>query len=623
LINALDIFDEAIIVVDKNKRIILYNCSSEKLFGYENSQVVGKNIDILFPESVQESSAKLDNQFENGNIQNENSKIEFEIIFQHKDGSLFLALMKLSKIKNLLETIITISIINESESNESEKLIVASEIRYRRLFETAKDGILILDADTGMIVDVNPFLIELLGYSKEAFISKNIWEIGLFKDILANKDKFLELQQKEYVRYDDLPLETKFGQKIYVEFVSNVYLVNQEKVIQCNIRDITNKINIQKELIISKNKAEESDRLKTAFLQNMSHEIRTPLNGILGFSALLNSEDVSKKDIKEYTNTIISSGKRLIEIVNNILDISKIQTGQIIVEIENVNIDEVLLELFSLFEHYALSKNNQLSMIYHKDTNISILTDELKFKQILTNLINNSIKFTDKGIIEIGYYTINESIIFYVKDSGIGIPAEFHSKIFDRFVQSNHSLSRGFEGAGLGLSICKGLVEIMGGSIWFDSIETQGTIMYFKLPAKFIENSVNAEGNKIVLKQSKLSSKVLLVEDDSTSIKYIKILLDNFGLEVLIAENGKSAIELIKANDDIDLVLMDMRMPVMDGMEATKIIKELRPDLPIIAQTAYGFVEEKEKILANGCDDYISKPIEKSTLYKLLEKYLK
>jgi PAS domain S-box-containing protein len=603
---ALDVVHEAVIAVDNEEIIVLFNEGSEKIFGFSNAEVIGKHIDILFLGSVQDILQQNKDVVCMGTSSFNDTEQAVDLVGQNKNGTLFLCKLLIKRDINSLNTIITVSL-SEVCRIRRENNLKESEIRYRRLFESAKDGILILDAKTGMIDDVNPYLINMLGYTKEDFIEKKIWDIVPFKDIVANKEKFSDLQKNDYVRYDDLPLETINGKKVYVEFISNVYLVNNEKVIQCNIRDIsvrknaqadlfekdiqyrnlansgvaliwtmdTNKMcnyfnqswlkftgrtleqelgngwidgihrddldkcmavfnsafdkretfdveyrlkkangkyawlrdlgtpnfdsrhefagyighcfdisdikNTEKELVIARDKAEESDKLKTTFLQNMSHEIRTPLNGIIGFSKLLNSENLNNQDIKEFTNIIITSGYRLIEIVNNILDISKIQTGQISVDLQPVLLNDVFSELHSFFQLNA--SDNKIDLCFDNGVNdTTILTDETKLRQVLTNLINNSIKFTHSGKINFGFNVFETHIIFYVKDTGIGIPYENHEKVFERFVQSEQSLSRNYEGAGLGLAICKGLVELLGGRIWLDSTHGKGTKISFTLP---------------------------------------------------------------------------------------------------------------------------------------------
>ncbi len=376
------------------------------------------------------------------------------------------------------------------------------------------------------------------------------------------------------------------------------------------------------ELVIAKEKAEESDRLKTAFLQNMSHEIRTPLNGIIGFSLLLNSETNTKDDIFEFTDMINQSGKRLIEIVNNVLDISKIQTGQVSIEKTSISLSSLFTYITTFFSPLAKTKNIKLSYQDLDGVYPKIFSDEAKLNQILTNLVNNAIKFTKSGNIDFGYEIKGENIQFFVKDTGIGIPPEVYNKIFDRFTQADQSLSRGYEGAGLGLAICKGLVEMLGGRIWLESEVDKGTTFYFTLP--YSVNDIPFQ-EEILYPQpatKRTHGKILITEDDWISSQYLNRLLENSDITVIHAENGQQAVEFVRNMPDIDLILMDIKMPVMDGIEATKLIKQIRPTVPIIAQTAYAFNEEKNRILGAGCDEYLAKPVELNKLMELVDKYI-
>jgi len=524
--------------------------------------------------------------------------------------------------------------------------LYASEIRYRRLFESAKDGILILDAETGMIKDVNPFLIKLLGYSKEEFIEKEIWEIGFFKDIAANKEKFLELRRKMYVRYDNLPLETADGKKINVEFVSNVYSENHHDVIQCNIRDITERKLAEKDLIIAnielafqngekeksaielikaKEKAEESDRLKSAFLANMSHEIRTPMNGILGFSNLLKEPGLKGAKQQEYIEIIEKSGARMLNIINNIIDISKIESGQMEVNLKYSNINEQLEFIYNFFklevERKGMHLFNTNSMPLHE---VIIKTDREKLYAILTNIVKNAIKYTCKGFIQIGFEKKGKYLEFFVKDTGIGIPEDRQKAVFERFVQADISDKKALQGAGLGLSIAKAYVELLGGKIWLDSDETKGTTFYFTIPIlsdpagkidvkKDLPN--NAPYNKID------NLKILIAEDDETSEYLISLEVEKFASQILKAKTGVEAVDICRKNPGIDLVLMDIQMPVMDGYEATRQIRTFNKEVVIIGQTAFVLTGDRKNAIEAGCNDYISKPIKQEALYALIQKY--
>jgi len=513
-----------------------------------------------------------------------------------------------------------------SKHKKAEEALLASEIRYRRLFESAKDGILILDAETGKIVDVNPFLIDLLGFTYEEFTEKTIWEIGSFKDIISNHDKFLELQKNEYVRYHDLPIVTNHGRKIHVEFVSNIYLADNKNVIQCNIRDISQRIEIETELIEAKEKAEESDRLKTAFLTNMSHEIRTPMNGILGFTELLKEPNLTSDDIQDYVQIIQISGTRMLNTINNIVDVSKIESGLIQNNISETNINEKMEFTYKFFKPEVEFKGLQFFLKNGLTTKESIIkTDNEKVYGLLTNLVRNALKFTYEGSIIFGYDKKGEFLEFFVKDTGVGIPENQKKLIFERFRQGSESNNRGYEGSGLGLSIAKSYVEMLGGKIWVESEEGKGSTFYFTIPYNVvseekteIKNAISAEHKEGQLKKLK----ILIVEDDEISYSLLTKMLQKISTEVLHAITGVQAIEACRSNPDIDLIMMDIRMPQMDGNEATRQIRQFNKDVIIIAQTAYAFFGDKELAIESGCNDYITKPINMALLYELIKKHI-
>ncbi len=541
-----------------------------------------------------------------------------------------------------------------TERKQAEERILISEKKYRNIFEHAQEGIFQTNLD-GSYLSVNPSLAKMFGFdspdelitsrtdiSKESYSNPEDREnfLRIMEEVGYVKGYEYEVKRKDgskiWLYEDAQAVKDEFGKIKYFEgFVVDIserklveeQLIKQNKEIEAQYESymILNEILRQTnyDLEIAKNRAEESDKLKTAFLQNMSHEIRTPLNGILGFSNLLQDEDISKEEIHEFTGVIQQSGNRLLEIVNNVLDISKIETGQIVINKKSISVNALLTDLHSFFNPIAKLKELQLN--YHNffdDEHSLIYTDEVKLNQILTNLVNNAIKFTRSGSIDFGY-TIEDNLIqFFVKDTGIGISSEHHAKVFDRFTQIDLSVTQGFEGAGLGLAICKGLVEMLGGRIWLESEINSGTTFYFDLPylSSSTDNPTGTEKNKSNFGEKKI--KILIAEDDFTSFKYLSIALKNEKLILLHAETGVQAVEIVKNTPDIDLILMDIRMPVMNGFEATIQIKKIRPDLPIIAQTAYAFSEERDKILAIGCDDYLSKPINKDLLMNLIEKYI-
>lgn len=378
------------------------------------------------------------------------------------------------------------------------------------------------------------------------------------------------------------------------------------------------------ELIKAKEKAEESNKLKSAFLANMSHEIRTPMNGILGFLQLLNEQDLSESNKSKYIEILSHSGKRLLDTINDIIEISKIEAGQIELRNDNVNISEILNSQYNFFKVQAEGKNLELILSDNLDeTNNTIVSDKTKIEGILTNLIKNAIKFTQNGFIEIGSYLKDNFITIYVKDSGIGIPEDKIDIIFERFVQADLlSYNRSFEGSGLGLSIIKAYTNILKGNIKVESEVGKGSTFYFSVPYTpplTAEKSFEKIPGK---KAGKKQKTILVVEDDNLSYKFLDTVLKRQGYKTILVKNGKEAVDYLKLPNEIALIFMDIKLPVMNGIDATIEIRKFLPDIPIIAQTAFAFMEDKNTIIEAGCTDYISKPIEIDVLTPMLNKYL-
>ena len=380
------------------------------------------------------------------------------------------------------------------------------------------------------------------------------------------------------------------------------------------------------ELEIEKDKAQESDRLKSAFLANMSHEIRSPMNTIIGFSDLLENEDLSTEKRLKFINLIRTSGNNLLHIINDIVDISKIEAGQIGIKKEKFDLCEILesieKEYSPQFEKIKEIKFNILKC--DTEENIILFSDINRIKQILTNLINNAIKFTHKGFIELSYKTTNNKIKIFVKDTGIGLSEEQKEYIFSRFRQADEKISRVYGGTGLGLTISKNLAELLDGNIYVESELDKGSSFILELP--FDENididqieKEESEYNNIIDINQK---KILIVEDDMSSALFLKELLENSGIEVIHCNRGTDALKIFEKQKDIDLILLDIQLPDIDGYDITQQIRKTNKKIPIIAQTAFAMLNEREQILNSGFNDYLSKPIKKDVLFKLLEQYL-
>ncbi len=438
--------------------------------------------------------------------------------------------------------------------------------------------------------------------------------------LFALSYSLLITKQRAKIIAERLSLDLSIKNQEY-ERINNSLKKNYKKLISSDEKLKATNSELQK----AKIKAEESDQLKSAFLANMSHEIRTPMNGIMGFSELLKEANLSSEEQKDYIEIIEKSGTRLLNIINDIVDISKIEAGQMNVVFSVTNIDEQLHYIQTFFRPESQDKGIILLLKKSVAEDETIIqTDGEKLYAILINLVKNAIKYTVKGIIEFGYQKKDNHIEFFVKDTGIGIPKSRHKAIFERFIQADYSDKMARQGAGLGLSIAKAYVELLGGRIWVESEPKKGSIFYFTIPyiiglkentLKKISSNVNQEDYQI----DKL--KILIAEDDKISRILTQKVVSSFCEEILIAKTGLEAVRICRKNPDIDLIMMDMQMPQMNGYEATSKIRKFNKKVVILAQTAFALEGDKDKTLEVGCNGYIAKPIKKEELSRILQYY--
>jgi hypothetical protein len=373
-------------------------------------------------------------------------------------------------------------------------------------------------------------------------------------------------------------------------------------------------------------KAELADRLKTAFLANMSHEIRTPMNGILGFAEILKEPNLTGDQQQECINIIERSGKRMLSIINDIIDISKIESGLMKIDVKSSNINEQIEYIYNFFKPETDKKGLQLSIKNSlPSTEAVIITDHEKLYAVIVNLVKNAIKYTNEGSIEFGYNKKIDrepvELEFFVKDTGIGIPEDRQDAIFERFIQAHVSDRKAYQGAGLGLSISRAYVEMLEGRIWLESVQGTGTTFYFTIPYRIETILPEKSIISIESKSYARNLKVMIVEDDEASEMLLSRTMNTFSREIIKVRSGTDAVETCRANPDIDLILMDIQLPEINGYEAAAQIRKFNNNVIIIAQTAYALTGDKEKALKAGCNDYLSKPIHSPTLKALISEY--
>lgn len=530
---------------------------------------------------------------------------------------------------------------NDELKNTQEKLR-ESEKQYEELYDSAPISYLSLDKN-GRILNSNHRAAQKFQTERGYLIDKSLYDFIEMEERdqlylhLVNVQKDEEVHQCElqiHVANIHNPEKEESSEKqgdTFWALLESKYCKVEGGNTFCRtvLSDITERRRMESELSQAKEKAEENDYLKSAFLANMSHEIRTPINGIFGFTDMLMQADLNSEERNQYIDIIHKSGKRLLNTVNDIIEISKIESRTTTVDPAETDINRKLEDLTQFFASEAQEKGLTLTLDHLLPENHRILLiDESKLESILTNLIKNAIKYTDEGEIHIGCLKKGASIEFYVADTGIGIPQDRQDAIFNRFEQADISDKRAFEGSGIGLALIKSYLEMLGGSMRLDSKEGEGSTFYVSLPYLPPEKKETVPQNsnltasntydEAAIRDRKLN--ILVAEDDDASFLVLDMLLKKLNCKIIHAKSGNEAIEQAYLNPDLDLILMDIKMPEMDGYEATSKIREFNKKIYIIAQTAYALEGDKEKSLSAGINDYITKPVQSESLMQAIYK---
>ncbi|MFW5916562.1 MAG: PAS domain S-box protein, partial [Bacteroidota bacterium] len=627
-------------------RIEAANEAFLEMLGYNQSELIGRYIREITPPDSAEENLDREERLAVGEIDH----FRMEKRFIHKNGQIVYGILDANLIRNYdgNPSYCIGSVVDITKRKESEQALKESERKLQTLMSNLQ-GMVYRCGNQGTwpMEFVSRGCLELTGYQPEEIMKGEPLD---YREVIHPEDrKFVwDTVQDSITKNSHFQLEyriiTKDGQLKWVWERGIVVERNSSDVLEGFIMDVTQRKEaemkieeknealknsleqikkINNELEQAKEKAEESDRLKSAFLANMSHEIRTPMNGIMGFAHLLKKAPPSAEKRQEYIEVIEQSGTRMLNIINDLIDISRIEAGQVDIHPSEFNFNEQLSYLYTFFQPEAEAKELKLTVTKPLPGDKTLIyTDKDKFYLVLSNLIKNAVKYTHEGSIHFGYLQKGKDLEFYVEDTGIGIPQDKQQIIFDRFVQADMSIGSSYEGAGLGLAITKAYVEMLGGEIFLESKEGAGTRFSFTIPYIYGKASESdhesSASDKTTDKMKNIT--LLIVEDDETADLYITELLKDKCKAILHAKDGNEAVKLVRERDDIDMILMDIKMPNMDGYTATQKIRELNKNIVIIAQTAYALAGDREKIIEAGCDDYLSKPIDEEDLLEVVKR---
>ncbi len=621
------------IVLDENEKPVDYifmevNTAFEQMTGLKSTNIIGKKVTEVIP-GIENDPANWIGVY--GKVALSGKPVKFQN-YSIELGKWF-SVSAYSPMKGYFASIFE-DITNQIKTQEKLKL---SEAKYRSYIDHAPHGVFVVD-DKGKYLDANPTASKMTGYSIKEILQMKTTDFALSKEEndIAKK-RFMKLSKS-----GSLNKTTQFVKK---DGSTGWWHIDAVKISGNKFLGFTTDVTKQKiseeALVKALQQAEESDRLKSAFLANMSHEIRTPMNGILGFADLLKEPDLTGEEQNKYVNIIERSGERMLNIINDLIDISKIEAGQMEVVISETNIREQAEYLHTFFKPEMDKKGLEFITSFPTiNPPFVFRTDREKLYAIITNLLKNAIKYTKRGSIEFGYKLMAENNIvlgsapdgtvvetpvlqFYIKDTGIGIPANRIDAIFERFIQADIEDKNAMEGAGLGLAISKAYVAMLVGQIWVESSEGEGSTFYFAIPDQPFEKKTIALEKTVSsqnIKATQRKLKILVAEDDETSEMHLSILLQDVAKEIYYARSGTEAVSMCENNPDLDLILMDIKMPLLDGYDASREIRKFNSDVIIIAQTAYALSGDREKALDAGCNDYITKPINKEKLIKLIRK---
>ena len=606
---------QGVALLNQEGVILFCNPGLADLFQLSTQKVIGTTVDGFVPERDHTLWASM---LRNG----ENALAQKEVRLRRQDGTTFPAALALSVLP-LRKFCLLVTDLSQQKLYEdlvlSKAALKDSEIRYRRLFETAKDGILILDTESGRITDANPFMSELLGYSHRHFLGKELWEIGLFSDRAANEAAVRELQDKGYIRYEHLPLETDGGLRVEVEVVANAYHEDHHKVIQCNIRDITVRSHLERQMQEQARALAALDRRKDEFLAMLGHELRNPLAPITNAVQLLGLQKNEGKVQQRARIIIERQVGQLNRLVNDLLEVSRITTGTIHLQRGRVALSGIVECAVETARPLMIERQHVLTVSPPRQP-LWLDADAARLEQVIVNLLNNAAKYTaNGGHISLAVEQAGDEAVIRVSDTGVGIAPDLLPHIFDLFTQAERSLDRAQGGLGIGLCLVQRLVEMHGGRVEASSVLGQGSEFVIRLP---VLKNIAPEPTLTVDEIAKPTGpflRVLVVDDNRDAAEMLQLLLEESGHHVRLAYDGPAALEAA-LDYRPNVVLLDIGLPGLDGFEVAKRLRQqpVLQGVVLVAMTGYGQESDMQRSLHAGFDQHLVKPVDFNKVQQLL-----
>lgn len=619
-----NIRDHSIFMMDRDGNITTWNAEAERIIGYGESEILGRSFAVIFtPEDLEAALPQKELR-----LARENGRAEDERWHVRKNGSRFWALGIVTPMYDAHGSITGYSKIlrDMTDRKRVEAALQESEVRYRRLFQSAKDGILILDADTGKVIDANPFMTALLGYSQDAFMGKELWEIGFFQDITENRSAYQELQEKGYVRYEHLPLEARNGQRVDVEFVSNVYAENDRQVVQCNIRDITERCRLELQTQEQAATLADLNRRKDEFLAMLSHELRNPLAAILSAVQLLHLQ-MGESAIQQKARAIIERQVgQLTHLVDDLMEVSRAITGRIELRRETVALEGIVERAVETARPLIDQRRHDLTVSLSPDPTW-LYADAARLEQVVTNLLTNAAKYTlDGGQIWVSVEQEGDKAVLRVRDSGLGIVPAFLPHVFELFTQAERSCERSQGGLGIGLALAKRLVEMHGGTIGVSSTLGSGSEFVVSLPVHLPQAAaleMQAAPSETE-NPAAPSLRVLIVDDNMDAATALEMLVQDAGHQTCMADTGPTAVAAALKHRP-DLMLLDIGLPGFDGYAVAQQIRRnpLLHEIVLVAMTGYGQEADRQRSQDAGFDHHLIKPVDFAKVRQILTTVLK